>query len=97
MQRPRTRGECADGPRPCPWAGCRHHLILDINPRTGFIKLNFSSIEAMEETCSLDVAERAAAQGRPLDLQTIGALLGRTGESARLSEVDALAALGQVL
>jgi hypothetical protein len=28
-QRPRTRAECVDGPRPCPWAGCRWHLLLD--------------------------------------------------------------------
>lgn len=24
--RPRTRGECAEHARPCPWVGCRHHL-----------------------------------------------------------------------
>lgn len=29
-QRPRTRGECKDGPRPCPWVSCRHHLLLEI-------------------------------------------------------------------
>lgn len=26
--RPRTRGDCAAGPRPCPWISCRHHLAL---------------------------------------------------------------------
>jgi len=25
--RPRTRRDCEDGPRPCPWLSCRHHLI----------------------------------------------------------------------
>ena len=25
---PRTRGECACGPRPCPWVGCRYHLLI---------------------------------------------------------------------
>jgi len=25
--RPQIRGECASGPRPCPWVGCRHHLV----------------------------------------------------------------------
>lgn len=30
VQRPRTRAECIDGPRPCPWASCRHHLLLEI-------------------------------------------------------------------
>lgn len=29
-QRPRTRGDCKDGPRPCPWVSCRHHLLLEI-------------------------------------------------------------------
>lgn len=24
--RPVTRGDCVDGPRPCPWQSCRHHL-----------------------------------------------------------------------
>lgn len=23
---PRTRGDCVDGPRPCPWSECRYHL-----------------------------------------------------------------------
>lgn len=26
-QRPRTRGECVGGERPCPWASCEHHAI----------------------------------------------------------------------
>ncbi|HEY1549250.1 MAG TPA: sigma factor-like helix-turn-helix DNA-binding protein [Kofleriaceae bacterium] len=32
--RPRTRAECVDGPRPCPWVSCVHHL-LDIRERGG--------------------------------------------------------------
>lgn len=24
--RPRTRADCTEGPRPCPWATCRHHM-----------------------------------------------------------------------
>lgn len=34
-QRPRTRGECLDGERPCPWVGCRWHLALDVGERAG--------------------------------------------------------------
>lgn len=26
---PHTRGECIDGPRPCPWFSCRHHLAAE--------------------------------------------------------------------
>lgn len=29
-QRPRTRADCEQGPRPCPWVGCRHHTILEV-------------------------------------------------------------------
>lgn len=28
-KRPQTRGDCVDGPRPCPWVGCRHHTYID--------------------------------------------------------------------
>lgn len=28
-ERPRTRGDCLDGPRPCPWGSCRYHLVAD--------------------------------------------------------------------
>src|SRR5690606_3867534 len=27
--KPRTRAECVDGPRPCPFVSCRHHLYVD--------------------------------------------------------------------
>jgi hypothetical protein len=41
--RPRTRGDCQNGPRPCPWARCRYHLgsgapetcALDVADRDG--------------------------------------------------------------
>src|SRR5689334_3476886 len=39
--RPRSRAECAQGPRPCMFVSCKHHLYLDVNPATGSIKLNF--------------------------------------------------------
>ncbi|MCG8419033.1 MAG: hypothetical protein MJE77_13935 [Proteobacteria bacterium] len=29
-QRVASRAECQAGPRPCPWVGCRHHLLLDV-------------------------------------------------------------------
>lgn len=58
-ERPKTRAECYDGPRPCPWVMCRHHLYLEVNPNTGSIRLNFPSKEVweLEQTCSLDVAD----------------------------------------
>jgi hypothetical protein len=38
--RPRTRQGCGGQTRPCPWAGCKYHLALDVNPATGSIHLN---------------------------------------------------------
>lgn len=29
-ERPRYRAQCLDMPRPCPWVGCRSHLLCDI-------------------------------------------------------------------
>lgn len=57
--RPRERLECADGPRPCPYASCRLHLAIDVTDR-GAVKRNFPHLEIwqMTETCALDVAER---------------------------------------
>jgi hypothetical protein len=30
IPRPKTRGECSEEARPCPWVGCRHHLLLEV-------------------------------------------------------------------
>ena len=40
-----TRAECVEGPRPCPYVSCKYHLYLDVQHRTGAIKLNFPDIE----------------------------------------------------
>ena len=29
IPRPKTRGECLEEARPCPWVACRHHLLLE--------------------------------------------------------------------
>lgn len=34
-RRPRTRGDCEDGPRPCPWVGCRYNLMLEVTEAGG--------------------------------------------------------------
>lgn len=60
-QRPRTRGECAEGPRPCPWVGCRHHLAYEVTPAGG-LKEKFPGVELedMKHTCALDIADMGA-------------------------------------
>jgi hypothetical protein len=84
--RPLTRAECEDGPRPCPYVSCKHHLYLDVNPETGSIKLNFPHLEPWEmlESCSLDVAERGG-----ITLEEVGTIVNLTRERVRQVEVRA--------
>jgi hypothetical protein len=86
-RRPRTRSECRDGVRPCPWVACRHSLYLDINPGTGTIKLNFPDLEPWEmaESCCLDVAERGG-----LLLEEVGLVMNLTRERIRQVEIMGL-------
>ena len=84
--RPKTRGECLHGIRPCPWAGCKYHLLIDVDPDTGSLKMNFPNleIEDLEETCALDVADRGG-----VTLEVTGQLLNLTRERARQVEAKA--------
>jgi hypothetical protein len=86
--KPRTRSECADGPRPCPYVSCKYHLYLDVQTRTGAIKLNFPDIEVedMVESCSLDIADRGGTT-----LEEVGAIMNLTRERIRQLEVRAMA------
>lgn len=85
--RPRTRGDCAQGPRPCPFAACKHHLYLDVNEDTGALRLTFPDrgIEELDETCALDVADRDGAT-----LEQVGQLINLTRERIRQIEVRGL-------
>jgi hypothetical protein len=88
--KPNTREECVDGPRPCPYVSCKHHLFIDVSPRTGAIKLNFPDLEVWElgESCALDVADRGGTT-----LEDVGAIMNLTRERIRQVEVKALAKL----
>lgn len=85
--RPKTRGDCRDDQRPCPWVSCKHHLYLDVNPETGSIKINFPDLEPWElkHTCSLDVAERGG-----ITLEEVGEIANLTRERVRQIEVRGL-------
>jgi hypothetical protein len=89
-EKPRTRSECLDGARPCPFVSCKHHLYLDVSSRTGAIKLNFPDLEVWEmtETCALDIADRGGTT-----LEEVGAIMNLTRERIRQVEVKALAKL----
>ena len=86
-QRPKTRAECAEELRPCPWVACKFHLYLDVNPETGSIKINFPDLEPwdMKDTCSLDVAQRGG-----ITLEEVGEIMNLTRERIRQVEVRGL-------
>ncbi len=88
--KPRRRSECVEGPRPCPYVSCQHHLYIDVSPRTGAIKLNFPDLEVWEmgESCALDIADRGGTT-----LEDVGAIMNLTRERIRQVEVKALAKL----
>lgn len=88
--KPRTRAECKGGPRPCPFISCKHHLYVDVSPRTGAIKLNFPDLEVWEltESCALDIADHGGTT-----LEDVGAIMNLTRERIRQVEVKALAKL----
>jgi hypothetical protein len=86
-RRPRSRADCANGPRPCMFISCKHHLYLDVNPSTGSIKLNFPDKEVWElaETCALDVADRGG-----ITLEEVGSIMNLTRERIRQVETRGL-------
>lgn len=90
--RPRTFAECQRAGLgddvPCPFVSCKHHLYLDVNPRTGSIKLNFPDreVDELEETCALRVA---AEGGRALD--GVAQAMAVTRERLRQLESRAIA------
>lgn len=92
-ERPATRGDCDQVERPCPFVSCRHHLFLDVSPRTGAIKLNFPDLEPDElpETCCLDVADRGGST-----LEEVGQIVNLTRERIRQIEVKAFGHVQQL-
>lgn len=88
--RPRTRGDCIDAPRPCPFVSCKWNLYLDVSPRNGALKLNFPDIEPCEmppsASCALDVADRGGTT-----LEDLGAIMNLTRERIRQVEAISLA------
>lgn len=92
-ERPKTRADCANGPRPCPFVSCQFSLYLDVSPQTGAIKLNYPDLEpdGMKESCALDIADRGGTT-----LEEVGAIMNLTRERIRQLEVKAMAKLEAV-
>ncbi len=91
--KPKTREQCADMERPCPYVSCKYHLFIDVHPVRGAIKLNFPDLEVWEmtETCALDVADRGG-----ITLEEVGEIMNLTRERVRQVETAGLAKLEAV-
>ena len=88
--KPRTRAECVDMERPCPFVSCKYHLYIDVHPVRGSIKVNFPDLEVWEmtETCALDIADRGG-----ITLEEVGEIMNLTRERVRQVETQGLAKL----
>ena len=88
--RPKTRADCEGGPRPCPYVSCKYNLYVDVNPKTGSVKMNFPDKELWEvaDTCALDVADRSG-----ITLEEVGAIMNLTRERVRQLETRGLTKL----
>ncbi len=90
--RPRTLEECDSVGLgdlfPCPFVSCKHNLYLDVNERTGSIKLNFPDrdVDEIPATCELHVARDGG-----ITLDGVAQTLNLTRERIRQLESRALA------
>lgn len=84
VRRPARLHDCPAPGEPCPWVGCRHHRYLDVNPRTGKIKLNFPSLEPdeLDEPCTLRIG--------PVTLEQVALMLNVTRERVRQIETTGI-------
>jgi hypothetical protein len=88
--RPKRRADCEGGERPCPYVSCKYNLYVDVNPRTGSVKMNFPDKELWEvaETCALDVADKCG-----ITLEEVGVIMNLTRERVRQLETRGLVKL----
>lgn len=87
VERPKTRGDCFGGERPCPFVSCRYHTYLDVTP-AGSLVINRPDVDVAElkASCALDVADAG-----PATLDQVGAVMNVTRERARQFEATAIA------
>lgn len=102
-ERPLTRGECVDGPRPCPYLSCKYHLAIEVT-MGGSIKAmrpdvfdaeGVPDLERLDETCVLDVADRAPQPHEISELLNIAPQLVERIEERAMKKLRPL--LAQIL
>lgn len=80
---PKTRQDCSNIPRPCPFARCRHNTFLDINQSSGKLKIIFPNCESPADmkssNCSLDIVDERGM----MTLEDIGRFMNITRERVR--------------
>ena len=73
--------------RPCVRVSCKYHLFLDVNERSGSLKLNFpdSEPDELSHSCALDLADEGG-----MSLEQVGEAMGLTRERVRQMESSAI-------
>lgn len=88
---PKTRGECLNGPRPCPHLACKYNLSLDLvknpaNVDSDYVRIVINKVSwDTGLNCVLDIAD-----GGRMSLEDIGFLWGITRERVRQIEDRAI-------
>ncbi len=85
--RPKSYGDCANLPRPCPFVGCKYHLFLD-EGHAGNLKTQNRELGELPSTCALDVAAEGGKTRKE-----VSAMLGVLPERIRQIEEGALTRL----
>lgn len=95
-QRPKTRGDCVGGQRPCPWVSCLYNLYLD-EKQSGStsgqaIVLNFPELQPHEvppdRSCALDIADQGG-----MTLEEVALITNLTRERIRQVQDHAVSVL----
>jgi len=94
--RPSTREDCSDIPRPCPYVGCKYNLYLDVTEK-GSLVLNFPSTPVdkipPDRSCVLDIVESEilCVYNECMSLSMIAQYMNLQKERIRQIERDILA------
>jgi len=109
LERPKTRGDCANGPRPCPWVTCRHHNLIEVSSVGTILlrgkrslprKATKQMIERFYDEALFELGRGAtcsldfADQGRQV-METVGEALQISRERVRQVEERALHRLSE--